>query len=48
MAKSQPHEKILRSQEWFGSRDLEGFLHRAGLKNQGWSEESFAGLDSDR
>ena len=43
MAKSQPHEKILRSQEWFGSRDLEGFLHRAGLKNQGWSEESFAG-----
>ena len=43
MAKSQTHEKILRSQEWFGSRDLEGFLHRAGLKNQGWSEESFAG-----
>ena len=43
MAQSQPYEKILRSQEWFGSRDLEGFLHRAGLKNQGWSEESFAG-----
>ena len=35
--------KILRSAEWFGSRDLEGFLHRAGLKNQGWSEESFSG-----
>ncbi len=35
--------KILRSQEWFGTRDLEGFLHRAGLKAQGWSEDSFAG-----
>ena len=35
--------RILRSAEWFGSRDLEGFLHRAGLKNQGWSEESFSG-----
>jgi len=43
MEKSQASEKILRSEEWFGSRDLEGFLHRAGLKNQGWSEESFAG-----
>ncbi len=35
--------RILRSQEWFGARDLEGFLHRAGLKAQGWSEDSFAG-----
>ena len=35
--------RILRSAEWFGTRDLEGFLHRAGLKNQGWSEESFSG-----
>lgn len=35
--------KILRSQEWFGGRDLEGFLHRAGLKAQGWSEDSFSG-----
>jgi L-arabonate dehydrase len=35
--------KILRSQEWFGTRDLEGFLHRAGLKSQGWPEESFSG-----
>ena len=43
MENSQVTEKILRSEEWFGSRDLEGFLHRAGLKNQGWSEESFAG-----
>ena len=36
-------ESVLRSQEWFGARDLEGFLHRAGLKAQGWSEESFSG-----
>lgn len=36
-------EKILRSQEWFGPRDLEGFLHRAGLKSQGWPEEAFSG-----
>jgi L-arabonate dehydrase len=36
-------DKILRSQEWFGTRDLEGFLHRAGLKSQGWPEESFSG-----
>ena len=43
MENSHVNEKILRSEEWFGSRDLEGFLHRAGLKNQGWSEESFAG-----
>ena len=35
--------KVLRSEAWFGPRDLEGFLHRSGLKNQGWDEESFAG-----
>lgn len=34
---------ILRSAEWFGAKDLEGFLHRSGLKAQGFSEESFAG-----
>lgn len=34
--------RVLRSQAWFGPRNLEGFLHRAGLKSQGWSEESFA------
>lgn len=31
----------LRSAEWFGARDLEGFLHRSGLKSQGFSEEAF-------
>ncbi len=43
MATDHKNDKILRSSEWFGTRDLEGFLHRAGLKNQGWSEESFSG-----
>lgn len=33
---------VLRSRAWFGPRNLEGFLHRAGLKSQGWSEQSFA------
>ncbi|MXZ02581.1 MAG: dihydroxy-acid dehydratase [Chloroflexi bacterium] len=35
--------KVLRSEAWFGPRDLEGFLHRSGLKNQGWDEDSFSG-----
>ncbi len=35
--------KTLRSEAWFGARDLEGFLHRSGLKSQGWSESSFSG-----
>ncbi|NQW17841.1 MAG: dihydroxy-acid dehydratase [Chloroflexi bacterium] len=33
----------LRSEEWFGPKDLEGFLHRAGLKSQGFSESEFQG-----
>ena len=37
------HNMVLRSHGWFGPRDLEGFLHRAGLKSQGFTEESFAG-----
>jgi dihydroxy-acid dehydratase len=40
---SKSNGKVLRSEAWFGTRDLEGFLHRSGLKNQGWDEESFAG-----
>lgn len=43
MAQNGNNGMVLRSEEWFGTRDLEGFLHRAGLKNQGWSEESFSG-----
>ncbi len=33
----------LRSHEWFAPKDLEGFLHRSGLKAQGWPDEAFAG-----
>ncbi len=40
---SNSNGKVLRSEAWFGARDLEGFLHRSGLKNQGWDEDSFAG-----
>ena len=28
----------LRSKKWFGEKNLEGFLHRSGLKAQGWPE----------
>ena len=42
-AANNGHDSILRSQEWFGGRDLEGFLHRSGLKSQGWPEAAFAG-----
>ncbi len=42
MSDSNGHaSSVLRSRGWFGPRDLEGFLHRAALKNQGFSEESF-------
>ncbi len=34
---------MLRSEEWFGPKDLEGFLHRAGLKAQGYGEDEFKG-----
>ena len=33
----------LRSAGWFAPKTLEGFLHRAALKNEGFSEESFRG-----
>jgi len=33
--------KILRGKDWFAGKDLEGFLHRSGLKAQGWSDKSF-------
>ena len=33
----------LRSAGWYAPKTLEGFLHRAALKNEGFSEESFQG-----
>ena len=35
--------KKLRSQEWFGRKDRDGFLYRSWLKNQGWSHDLFDG-----
>jgi dihydroxy-acid dehydratase len=32
-----------RSREWFGRRDLDGFLHRSWLKSEGFTDEAFAG-----
>jgi L-arabonate dehydrase len=32
-----------RSREWFGRRDLDGFLHRSWLKSEGYTDEAFAG-----
>ena len=33
----------LRSQEWFGKRDRDGFLHRSWIKNQGYPQDLFEG-----
>ena len=32
-----------RSEEWFGRKDLDGFLHRSWLKSEGYSDDSFRG-----
>jgi dihydroxy-acid dehydratase len=36
-------KKKLRSQEWFGKRDKDGFIHRSWLKNQGYPDDLFDG-----
>src|SRR6202008_3329164 len=33
----------LRSQEWFGRKDRDGFLYRSWMKNQGWPQDLFEG-----
>jgi len=33
----------LRSQHWFGPKDIHGFIHRGWLKNQGWPADLFQG-----
>jgi dihydroxy-acid dehydratase len=35
--------KKLRSQEWFGRNDRDGFLYRSWMKNQGWPHDLFDG-----
>jgi dihydroxy-acid dehydratase len=36
-------KKKLRSQEWFGSSDKMGFVHRSWLRNQGYPDDYFTG-----
>ena len=33
----------LRSQEWYGKNDKDGFGHRSWMKNQGWPQDLFDG-----
>src|SRR5579863_5515479 len=33
----------LRSQEWFGRKDRDGFVYRSWMKNQGWPNDMFEG-----
>src|SRR5579872_3205549 len=33
----------LRSQEWYGKKDKDGFGHRSWMKNQGWPHDLFEG-----
>src|ERR1700680_3773131 len=35
--------KRLRSQEWYGRQDRDGFMHRSWMKNQGWPHDLFDG-----
>ena len=35
--------KKLRSQEWFGRKDRDGFIYRSWMKNQGWPHDMFNG-----
>jgi len=36
-------KRRLRSREWFGKQDKDGFLHRSWLKNQGYPDDMFDG-----
>jgi dihydroxy-acid dehydratase len=35
--------KKLRSQEWYGRQDKDGFIYRSWMKNQGWPHDLFDG-----
>ncbi|MFZ3217618.1 MAG: IlvD/Edd family dehydratase [Candidatus Acidiferrales bacterium] len=35
--------KKLRSQEWWGRQDRDGFIYRSWMKNQGWPHDMFDG-----
>jgi L-arabonate dehydrase len=36
-------KKSRRSQEWFGGKDRDGFMHRSWIKNQGYPDDLFDG-----
>src|ERR1700751_6110861 len=36
-------KKALRSRDWFGRKDMHGFIHRGWMKNQGWPADLFDG-----
>src|SRR3954466_6226235 len=36
-------KKRLRSQDWFGKQDKDGFIHRSWFKNQGYPDDLFEG-----
>ncbi|MBU2023363.1 MAG: dihydroxy-acid dehydratase, partial [Gammaproteobacteria bacterium] len=36
-------KKPLRSQQWYGKLDKDGFIHRSWMKNQGLPDHSFDG-----
>ena len=36
--------KYDKSEKWFGEKNLEGFLHRSGMKAQGWPDNMIKDL----
>ncbi|MGC1911975.1 MAG: IlvD/Edd family dehydratase [Candidatus Acidiferrales bacterium] len=42
-ARKTGYMKKLRSQEWFGRKDRDGFIYRSWMKNQGWPQDMFEG-----
>jgi L-arabonate dehydrase len=40
---SAPVKKARRSQEWFGGKDRDGYMHRSWIKNQGYPDDLFDG-----
>src|SRR4026209_2046799 len=36
-------KRRLRSQDWFGKQDKDGFIHKSWLKNQGYPDDMFDG-----
>ncbi|HEX9464015.1 MAG TPA: IlvD/Edd family dehydratase [Alphaproteobacteria bacterium] len=41
--KNSNHKRELRSADWFGRRDKDGFVHRSWMKNQGFPDDAFDG-----